>query len=120
MSYALKENFQILFSKFKSSLKSFLCFFFLLFHAGLLKFTRSQKSKPQLVFNGFIYNKKITYSNGNTNWRCADFIKHKCFASCLTKNNQIIRRRLDHKHAPPTAKLLMRKLYPSEQSLPLT
>ena len=84
-----------------------------------LMFMRSQKSKPQLVFEGFIYNKKITYSNGNSNWRCADFIKHKCFASCITKDNQMIRRRLEHKHPPPTTKLLNKKLYPTEESLPL-
>jgi hypothetical protein len=80
---------------------------------------RSQKSKPQLVYEGFIYNKKITYSNGNSNWRCADFIKHKCFASCITKDNQMIRRRLEHKHPQPTAKLLNKKLYATEESLPL-
>lgn len=82
-------------------------------------FMRSQKSRPQLVFEGFIYNKKITYSNGNTNWRCADFIKHKCLASCITKSNQMIRRRLEHKHLPPSAKLSNKKLYATEDSLPL-
>lgn len=88
-------------------------------NAGVLKFMRSQKSKPQLVFGNFIYNKKITYSNGNTNWRCADFIKHKCKASCLTNNNVMLRRRLEHKHPAPDAKLLKKTFYPTEESLPL-
>lgn len=93
--------------------------FSLSFHAGELKFMRSQKSKPLLVLNGFIYSKKITYLNGNTNWRCADFLKHKCFASSITKDNRLVRSRHDHKHPPQLARIAGKALYPTEESLPL-
>lgn len=80
---------------------------------------RSQKSKAQLVFEGYIYGKKITYSNGNTNWRCADYIKHKCFASILTNNSRLVRRRLQHLHPPHTARLMNKKLYETENEVPI-
>ncbi|CRK91981.1 CLUMA_CG005563, isoform B [Clunio marinus] len=86
---------------------------------GELTFMRSQKCRPQLVYEGFIFNKKITYSNGNTNWRCVDFLKHKCLAGCLTKDNKLIRRRMEHKHPAHTKKLLNKRFYLTEEALPL-
>lgn len=99
------------------------CFFkkyfpFLLFYAGEIKFMRSQKSKAQLVFGGYLYSKKITYLNGNTSWRCADFIKHKCFASCITKNNRLVRRRMEHNHSPPS-RIANKKFYLTVESIPI-
>lgn len=82
-------------------------------------FKRSQKSKPQLVYQGFVYNKKISYGNGNTNWRCSDFLKHKCFATCITKGDNVIRRRSDHKHPPQMTKFDKTKLYTSVYELSL-
>lgn len=83
--------------------------FFILF-SGHIKFMRSQKGKPQLIFRDYIYNKKITYANGNSNWRCAEFIKYKCLSSCLTKNNKLVRYRFSHQHPAPTRKLI-KKLF---------
>ncbi|CAO1429418.1 unnamed protein product [Diamesa tonsa] len=77
---------------------------------GHIKFMRSQKGKPQLIFRDYIYNKKITYANGNSNWRCAEFIKYKCLSSCLTKNNKLVRYRFSHQHPAPTRKLI-KKLF---------
>lgn len=74
-------------------------------------FKRSQKSKPQLVYRGYVYNKKISYGNGNTNWRCSDFVKFKCHATCLTKDNKVMRCRLEHKHPPPDLLVNKQKLY---------
>lgn len=83
-----------------------------------VRYMRSQKSKAQLVYNGYIYGKKVTYSNGNTNWRCAEYLKYKCFASCITKNNRVVRCRATHKHARPTAKVEKKLLYFTEDQVP--
>lgn len=81
---------------------------------GELKFIRSQKSKPQLVFNGYLYNKKITFQNGNTNWRCADAVKYKCFANCIVNGTKLIRCKTAHKHPPQTSRILKSSLYATE------
>lgn len=64
-----------------------------------MKFIRSQKNKPQLLYHGYIFNKKTSYQNGNVAWRCADKNKYKCLASLIANGTKIIRSKLEHNHS---------------------
>lgn len=95
--------------------------FFYLFLAYLEKgrvlFIRSQKKNAQLVHNGYIYNKKIALSNGKTTWRCADLLKKKCKAVCITKDNQLVAMRRSHCHDHHWEKIIPKDLYYEEEDL---
>lgn len=84
---------------------------------GQIHYTRSQKKAIQLVFMGFIYNKKITQINGHTMWRCSDASRLKCHTTITTKNGKKIRSRGEHNHPDHRAKLLRRPLYDTEEEL---
>lgn len=78
---------------------------------GQIHYVRSQKKAMQLVYMGFIYNRKITQINGHTMWRCSDVSRTKCRATITTKNGKKIRSRNTHNHADHRAKLLRRPLF---------
>jgi hypothetical protein len=63
------------------------------------------------VFEGYIFNKKLTQANGQTTWRCAEVIKHKCRALCITRNNVLLRFRRDHTHPNHAKRIGSRTLY---------
>lgn len=66
-----------------------------------MKYIRSQKNKPQLVYRGYTYNKKLIYpTNGNIVWRCVDMHKYKCLATCIVNKTKMIKGRLEHNHPP--------------------
>lgn len=98
----LQSN-QILFSPFSST--------------DCVKFIRSQKKNPQLVYRGFIYNKKLTQANGHTTWRCSDVSKNKCRAVCLTHGSALVVARREHDHDDHRERIGTRTLYDVEDDL---
>lgn len=82
-----------------------------------IKFIRSQKKNAQLVYKGYIYNKKLTQANGHTTWRCADVLKLKCKAVVITKNNALVAARRLHNHANHSARIANRPLFEEEEEL---
>ena len=93
--------------------KGIFCFLFL----GKVQYIRSQKKNPQLVYNGFIYNKKLTQANGHTTWRCSDVTKNKCRAVCITNRSQLIAARRTHDHSGHWGRIANRPLYSVEEDL---
>lgn len=69
------------------------------------------------MHNGFIFNKKLTQANGHTTWRCADTIKGKCRAVCITKNNTLLVARRQHTHEPHWNRISNRPQYGAEHDL---
>ncbi|XP_075153004.1 modifier of mdg4-like isoform X8 [Haematobia irritans] len=84
---------------------------------GFVKFIRSQKKNAQLVYNGFIYNKKLTQANGHTTWRCIDVLKMRCKAVVITKKNELVIARREHNHEDHTQRINQRPLYNEEEDL---
>lgn len=81
---------------------------------GKIYFIRSQKKYTQLVYRGYIYNKKTTQLNGNSTWRCLDLSKTRCKAIVRTQNGRLIGVREKHHHGPHTDRLNNRMLYRTE------
>ncbi|XP_005180545.1 modifier of mdg4 isoform X8 [Musca domestica] len=84
---------------------------------GFVKFIRSQKKNAQLVYNGFIYNKKLTQANGHTTWRCIDVLKMRCKAVVITKKNELVIARREHNHENHMQRINQRPLYNEEEDL---
>ncbi|XP_017475182.1 PREDICTED: modifier of mdg4 isoform X4 [Rhagoletis zephyria] len=84
---------------------------------GEVKFIRSQKKNAQLVYNGYIYNKKLTQANGQTTWRCIDFLKLRCKAVVITKKNILVAARRSHSHEDHVQRIGQRPLYNIEEDL---
>lgn len=84
---------------------------------GKVRFIRSQKKNPQLVYEGYIYNKKLTQVSGHTTWRCTDVKKNKCKAVCITKNSELVSVRRQHIHEPHWSRISNRALYAVENDL---
>ncbi|XP_062556338.1 modifier of mdg4-like isoform X2 [Armigeres subalbatus] len=82
-----------------------------------IKFIRSQKKNAQLVYKGFLYNRKLTQRNGSTTWRCIDLAKLHCKAICVTKFNKLIRSKRQHNHANHESKIEHRPLYDFPEDL---
>ncbi|XP_054085977.1 modifier of mdg4 isoform X8 [Zeugodacus cucurbitae] len=82
-----------------------------------VKFIRSQKKYAQLVYNGYIYNKKVTQSNGQTTWRCIDLLKLRCKAVVITKKNKLVAARRTHNHEDHVQRIGQRPLYKVEEDL---
>lgn len=80
-------------------------------------FIRSQKKNAQLVYSGFIYNKKLTQANGHTSWRCSDVSRNRCRAVCTTRKNRLVTTRRDHEHEPHWERISNRMLYAEEEAL---
>lgn len=85
--------------------------------SSTVKFIRSQKKNPQLVYNDYIYNKKLTQANGHTTWRCSDVSKNKCRAVCLTKRSRLVVARRHHDHESHWERIGNRPLYDVEDDL---
>ena len=56
-----------------------------------LKFTLSNREKPILVLNNFLFLHKQTNKDGTSAWRCKNHAKYNCSSSCTTYNQQINR-----------------------------
>lgn len=84
---------------------------------GTVQYIRSQKKNAQLVYDGFIYNKKLTQASGHTTWRCSDVSKNKCRAVCVTKFSRLISARRNHDHEPHWNRISNRILYNVESDL---
>ncbi|XP_073819443.1 modifier of mdg4-like isoform X10 [Musca autumnalis] len=84
---------------------------------GIVKFIRSQKKNAQLVYKGFIYNKKLTQANGQTTWRCIDVLKLRCKAVVITKKNEFVSARREHNHEDHMSRINQRPLYNEEEDL---
>ncbi|XP_062556657.1 uncharacterized protein LOC134221478 [Armigeres subalbatus] len=82
-----------------------------------VKFIRSQKKNAQLVYKGFLYNRKLTQQNGSTTWRCIDLPKTHCKAICVTKFNKLIRAKRQHNHENHENKIRYRPLYDYPEDL---
>uniref|UniRef100_A0A182MC08 BTB domain-containing protein n=1 Tax=Anopheles culicifacies TaxID=139723 RepID=A0A182MC08_9DIPT len=83
----------------------------------IVKFIRSQKKCAQLVYDGYIYNRKTFHQNGRTTWRCTELLKYHCKASCVTKLNRLISTRSEHNHADHTLKISDKTLYDYPEDL---
>lgn len=86
-------------------------------YAPGVKYIRSQKKSAQLVYRGYIYNKKQTQRNGHTTWRCSDISKNKCKAVCLTKQSAFVVARRVHHHEPHWDRIANRMLFDVENDL---
>ncbi|XP_049276904.1 modifier of mdg4-like isoform X2 [Anopheles funestus] len=84
---------------------------------AIVKFIRSQKKCAQLVYEGYIFNRKTLHQNGRTTWRCSDLLKYHCKASCVTKLNRLISTRCDHNHEDHSAKIADKTLYDYPEDL---
>lgn len=84
---------------------------------GTIKFIRSQKKNAQLVYKGYLYNRKLTQQNGNTTWRCIEVSKLRCKAICVTKFNKLIRAKRQHIHENHDSKIKNRPLYDYPEDL---
>ncbi|XP_052864865.1 modifier of mdg4-like isoform X1 [Anopheles cruzii] len=84
---------------------------------AVVKFIRSQKKCAQLVYGGYIYNRKITHQNGRTTWRCSDLLKYHCRATCVTKQNKLISVRRQHQHENHLSKIVKKLLYDYPEDL---
>lgn len=84
---------------------------------GKIQFIRSQKKNAQLVYDGYIYNKKLTQANGHTTWRCSDVSKNRCRAVCTTINNELVHVRRSHDHEPHWSRIANRPLYNEEEEM---
>ncbi|XP_065073198.1 modifier of mdg4-like isoform X4 [Ochlerotatus camptorhynchus] len=84
---------------------------------GTIKFIRSQKKNAQLVYKGYLYNRKLTQLNGNTTWRCIEVSKLRCKAICVTKKNKLIRAKRQHIHENHNSKIKNRPLYAYPEDL---
>lgn len=97
------------------------CFFFSysLFstNADKIYYIRSQKKNAQLIYHGYIYNKKQTQANGQTTWRCSEMSKHRCRAVCITLNSSLVSVRRGHQHQPHWERFTNRELYTTEQDI---
>lgn len=82
---------------------------------GKIYFICSQKKNTQLVYRGYIYNKKTTQLNGNSTWRCLDLSKTRCKAIVRTQLGRLIGVREKHHHGPHTDRLNNRFVYRTEQ-----
>ncbi|XP_053697164.1 modifier of mdg4-like isoform X2 [Sabethes cyaneus] len=82
-----------------------------------IKFIRSQKKNAQLVYRGFLYNRKLTQQNGNTTWRCIEVAKLRCKAICVTKFNRLIRAKRQHVHENHENKIRNKPLYDYPEDL---
>lgn len=85
-----------------------------------VQFIRSQKKNAQLVYKGFIYNKKLTQANGHTTWRCSDVSKNKCRAVVLTKRSRLVVAKRQHIHEDHWDRIGVRTLYDVEDELDST
>lgn len=81
---------------------------------GNIYFICSQKKNTQLVYRGYIYNKKATQLNGNSTWRCMDLAKTRCKAIVRTQNGHFLHVREKHHHGPHAERLHNRMLYRNE------
>ncbi|KAJ8874970.1 hypothetical protein PR048_022860 [Dryococelus australis] len=68
---------------------------------GALQFSTSVRKKPQLIYNGFVYNCVYALSSG-VRWECIDRKKHRCRACVTTKENQMVKTHAMHFHEPHT------------------
>lgn len=84
------------------------------FRIGKVFYIRSQKKNPQLVYDGYIFNKKQTQANGHTTWRCCEMAKNRCRAVCITRNSRLIHSRRSHLHPPHWGRFSNRELYTTE------
>lgn len=82
-----------------------------------IMFIRSQKKNAQLVYNGFIYNKKLVQANGHTTWRCSNVSRDRCRAVVTTLHNRLKAVRRDHEHEPHWDRIADRMLYEEEEAL---
>lgn len=83
-------------------------------HTGKVFYIRSQKKNPQLVYEGYIFNKKQTQANGHTTWRCTEMAKNRCRAVCITQNSRLVHARRSHDHEPHWGRFSNRELYTTE------
>lgn len=83
-------------------------------HTGKVFYIRSQKKNPQLVYDGYIFNKKQTQANGHTTWRCTEMAKNRCRAVCITQNSRLVHARRSHHHEPHWGRFSNRELYTTE------
>lgn len=80
-------------------------------------YIRSQKKNAQLVYGGFIYNKKQTQANGQTTWRCSEWAKNRCRAVCITINSKLVVARRDHQHDAHWERVESRDVFPTEHDI---
>ena len=61
------------------------------------EFTVSSKNKPILIASGheFYFKRKNTFTE---NWICSKYQTHKCRATAITENNELIETRGEHNH----------------------
>lgn len=104
-------------NKFLKQTIPFSIFSFSLYYADKVYYIRSQKKNAQLVYRGYIYNKKQTQANGQTTWRCSEMSKNRCRAVCITLNSGLVSARRDHQHSAHWERFANRELYSTENDI---
>ncbi|XP_063244972.1 protein bric-a-brac 1-like isoform X23 [Bacillus rossius redtenbacheri] len=68
---------------------------------GAVHFIRSQRGKPQLVYDNFIY--RLNYKRGiKWSWLCVDYERMKCRGRILTEGSKVTIQCPEHVHGPHT------------------
>lgn len=94
-----------------------MCFCASSLRIGKIFYIRSQKKNAQLVYDGYIYNKKQTQANGQTTWRCSEMAKNRCRAVCITRDSKLLHARRSHQHAAHWGRFSNRELYTTEHDI---
>lgn len=70
-----------------------------------LRFTISQKNKPQLIRNGYLFNRSQKLINSDESWICVNYYKTKCLARVKINSDrtEIMQENGEHNHAPDPA-----------------
>lgn len=100
-----------------ASKETILSVFASLLCTGKVYYIRSQKKNAQLVYDGYIYNKKQTQANGHTTWRCCEMAKNRCRAVCITRNSKLLNAKRNHQHPPHWNRFSNRELYSTEHDI---
>lgn len=61
-------------------------------------FIENLQGETQLIYNGFVYNRKAIFPNGLTTWKCSSLNSMKCRAVIITKNNVMMAAKGHHNH----------------------
>ena len=70
-----------------------------------LQFVKSQRGKPKLCLEGYLYHEDKSYAT-HTTWECELRKKNLCRARVTTEGENVVEGPTEHTHAPNPAKIV--------------
>ena len=70
-----------------------------------LEYQSSQKGKPMLVLDGFLFVKEKGVIGDKVSWKCSNYFNMRCAARVQTNRDEVVRRVHEHNHAADIAKV---------------